>query len=122
MTGEDERLVCRDCRWYDREHVTWSGLHSCERWLITVPELFYCAGAKPRGGEDGDSPVGRYYSRSRLRAVWQRLKREVEDGLDVYEGDAALDQIPQEVVDERRADVLDCLSELEREITRGVLR
>ena len=42
----------------------------------------------------------------------------------MYEGDAALDQIPQEVVDERRADVLDCLSELEleREITRGVLR
>ena len=121
MTGEDMRLMCRDCRWYDREHVTWSGLHSCERWLITVPELFYCAEAKPRGDEDGDSSVATY-SRSRLRAVWQRLKREVEDGLDVYEGDAALDQIPQGVVDERRAGVLDCLSELEREITRGVMR
>lgn len=38
------------------------------------------------------------------------------------QADAALDQIPQGVVDERRAGVLDCLSELEREITRGVLR
>ena len=122
MTGEDTRLVCRDCRWYDGGHVTWSGLHSCERWLITVPELFYCAGAEPRGGAAEDAPGGHYYSRTRLRAVWQRLKREVEDGLDVYEGDAALDQIPQGVVDERRADVLDCLAELEREVTRGVLR
>lgn len=122
MDSEDTRLVCRDCRWYDGDHTTWSGLHSCERWLITVPELFYCAGAEPRGGAAEDAPGEHYYSRTRLRAVWQKLKREVEDGLDVYEGDAALDQIPQGLVDQRRADVLGCLSELEREMTRGVLR